>query len=241
MPLRRSQLLYLATVAGSLLAIVASIRAGGVAREAVLVVSAFLLMIGGPIAILCWFGSLTDLEEKKRARHRQLKKEKLEARLWEHTLRELQTQSGAESCRAPPGSRPSSSARSIEPRKANASVAPASGSRASNDSAIGRMPALFTTVASTIGLMGCFQTVDPAVWPMVHPGMPAPELVALAGAPQQIKTNGPKEVWQYCDDFLRRRADYYVAVFMDNDHVVSVHPLPVYSYSGCEDFYRTTY
>jgi hypothetical protein len=238
MPLRRSQLLYLAAVAGSLLAIVASIRAGGVAREAVLVACAFLLMIGAPIAILCWFGSLTDLEGKRRAHHRQLKKEKLEAHLWEHTLRELQAQSGLA---APLTGRPHSSARSIEPRIAYVSDAPASGSRASNDGAIGRVPALFMAVASTIGLMGCFQTVDPAVWPMVHPGMPAPELTALAGAPQQIKTNGPKEVWQYCDDFLRRRADYYVAVFMENDRVVSVHPLPVYSYSGCEDFYRTTY
>jgi hypothetical protein len=239
MQLRRPALIYLAGATGGLLVVCivcASATSGNSAGELGLAMGAFALMIGAPIGVLCWFGSVTDIDDRKKLRRGLLRKEQREASLFAQTLADLQ----AEAAHARPLSRrlvteaPSVS-QTIDPR------IPPPATQAVSARMSGRLAAFAVTVASTVGLMGCFQTVDPAVWPMVQPGMPAPDLVALAGAPQQIKTNGTKEIWQYCDDFLRRRADYYVSVFMESDRVVSVRPLPVASYSGCQDFYRTTY
>ncbi len=65
------------------------------------------------------------------------------------------------------------------------------------------------------------------------------ELVALLGAPQQIKSDGVRDVWQYCRDFLDRNARYYIAVMIEEERVQAVRPYPVASRAGCEDFYRT--
>jgi hypothetical protein len=87
------------------------------------------------------------------------------------------------------------------------------------------------------------------------------ELTALVGPPQQIKSNGTLEVWQYCragflsrfdrdaqfDQFgreplIKRRAQYYVSVWVENDQVREIKPYPVVSRNaGCDDFFQAVW
>lgn len=220
---RSSPLLLVATAVG-LLAVHSCIMLGGAMREAAVAFCAVALLIGAPIAILAWLGSLPDRDEKLRQQQRNLKKQQSEALLWQATLLELQ----------PPAPSGSATSRAGEEAFARVASAPANwlGRR--------RRPilALCVTVASTLGLMGCYGGPTPN-WAAVHPGMGTPELVSLVGAPEQIKSNGTAELWQYCRDFFGRNADYYMAVLIDSDQVKDVRPYPVLSNAGCEDFYRT--
>ena len=98
--------------------------------------------------------------------------------------------------------------------------------------------------------MGCADTYEalypePLAWDVLRPGMGTAELTALVGPPQQIKSNGTLEVWQYCRDFPGRDegrwARYYTAVLVDRQVVQQVQPYPVMSAAGCEDYYRAEF
>lgn len=243
--LPRSSPLLLLVSAGGLLAVHACIMLGGAMREAAVAFCAFALMIGSPIAILAWFGSLFDLDEKRRARHRQLKNEKSEALLWKRTLLELQPSAW------PPQHRPVLSGSGLigsdgrpASHRAFARVAAALARWFREGKRVKRpILALCLAIASTIGIAGC--GVPPEAWAMVRPGMGTAELVALVGGPDYIRSNGTAEVWQYCRDFPGRDegryARYYTAVLVDRQQVREVRPYPVFSAAGCEDFYRAEF
>ena len=86
--LPRGSPLIVATAA-LLLTVHACVWLGGVMSEAAIAFCAFALMIAGPIFVLAWFGSLSELEEKRRARQRQVNNQKSDALLWQRTLQEL--------------------------------------------------------------------------------------------------------------------------------------------------------
>lgn len=227
---RSTSLLLLAT-AVSLLAVHSCIMLGGAMREAAVAFCAFALLIGAPIAILAWVGSVSELGEKTRKRRLQFKKQKSDARLWQATLAELQRP-------ALSGSASSNLSQSF------AGVAsPPEIRRRRTRSAGRRVSALFAAVASALGLMGCdhydYFYGSPSPWALVQPGLSTPELVSLVGAPTQIRTDGPQEVWQYCRDFFGRNARYYMSVLIVQEQVQAVRPYPVASHAGCEDFYRS--
>ncbi len=227
--LPKSSPLLLLAIAVGLLTVHACIMVGGALGEAAVGFCAFALLIGAPIAVLAWFGSLSDLGEKNRQRHRELKRQRSEARLWQRTLLDLQTSSWSDHHQLA-ASGPSSSAQVHLNKVASAPLRRGPAKR--------RVLALFVTVASALGFMGC-EAVPPANWAMVRPGMGTPELVALVGAPEQIKSDGTAAVWQYCRDFFGRNANYYMAVMVEGQTVREVQPFPVWSDAGCQDFYRT--
>lgn len=226
---RTSPKLLLAT-AGGLVAVHSCIMLGGALREAAVAFCAFALLVGAPIAILAWFGSVSDLGDKTRKRHRDLKKQKSDALLWQATLAELQQPALA-------GNAP---ANLIPPPASVAS--PPKPTRRRTHSA-GRAATLFAAAASTLGLMGCdhydYFYGPPSPWALVQPGMGTAEVVSLIGAPQQIKSDGMQDVWQYCRDLFGRNARYYMAVLIEREQVQAVRPYPVGSNAGCQDFYRS--
>jgi hypothetical protein len=211
--------------------------------EAAVVFCAFALMIGAPIAVLAWFGSLSELDEKRRARRRQRKNQESESLLWQRTLRELQPAWVV-------ADRTSRSASDLTKRDsgpvrqalARIAAAPVTlvgvGKRATSP-----ILALCVTVASTLGIAGC--GVPPEAWAAVRPGMGTKDLVALVGGPDYVRSNGTVEVWQYCRDFPGRDegryARYYTAVIVDKREVREVQPYPAVSAAGCEDYYRADF
>jgi hypothetical protein len=235
---RGSRLLF-ATAAG-LLVVHASILLGGPLREAAVAFCALALLVGAPIAVLVWFGSLSELEAKRSERRRQVKLQRSEALLWQRTLEELRLSAGA----PPRGPAPSMSeaSHSVEPALARVGAALArsvdEGKRATRP-----ILALFLAVASSIGFAGC--GVPAEAWAFVRPGMGTAELVSVVGGPDYVRSNGPVEVWQYCRDFPGRDegryARYYTAVLVENEQVKDVRPYPVLSNAGCKDFYRAEF
>lgn len=211
--------------------------------EVAVVFCAFALMIGGPILILAWFGSLSELEEQRRARHRLLKNQKYESLLWQRTLREL----GAAS--APLHRAPLFEIDAREPaaKSAGRTFARVAAALAKWSREAVRLTrpilGLCLAILSTIGLQGC--GVPPEAWAAVRPGMGTTELVSLVGAPDYVRSNGAAEVWQYCRDFPGRDegryARYYTAILVDRQTVREVQPYPVLSDAGCEDFYRAEF
>jgi hypothetical protein len=248
---RRSSLILVASTAVGLLAVHSCIMLGGAMREAAVAFCAFALLIGAPIVILAWFGSLSDLSEKDRQRSGQLKRRRSEALLWQSTLIELQASARSEHLELMPARAPdlSGGASSSPLGLANVASAPRDWGRSGRSR---RRPilALIVSIAASLGLMGCYPPAPldtwmgypPApleTWSMVHPGMGTTELVGLMGAPNQIKSNGTTELWQYCrDNFFGRKAKYYMAVLIDGQEVRELRPYPVASRAGCEDFYR---
>jgi hypothetical protein len=220
---KRAPILLLATAAGLLLLVHACISFGGTMRVAAVGFCAFALLVLSPIAVLAWLGSLSDLSAKSTERRRLLQKEKAEANLWLATLAELEQP-------APAADSDDGGHRVASP------PAPHLGAKA-------RALGLAAAAASTLGLMGCehydYFYGDPVDIAIVQPGMGTTELVALLGAPEQIKSDGVRDVWQYCRDFLGRNARYYIAVMIEDEQVQAVRPYPVASRAGCEDFYRT--
>src|SRR5688572_16901752 len=87
--LPRGSRLILATAA-VLITVHACVWLGGAMSEAAIAFCSFALMIAGPIFILAWFGSLSELDEKRRARERQVNNQKSDALLWQKTLQEFQ-------------------------------------------------------------------------------------------------------------------------------------------------------
>ena len=228
--------------AATLLVVHASIMLGRAMSEAALAFCAFALMIGAPITILAWFGSLTDREEKRQARHRHKRHARSEALLWQRTLHELQP--------AWPAPALAPKERVSPLRRGRARVAAALAPRLSKGTWLREVKsikrsilALCLAVASAIGLAGC--GVPPEAWAAVRPGMGTTELVSLVGGPDYIRSNGTAEVWQYCRDFPGRDegryARYYTAILVERQTVREVQPYPVASSAGCEDFYRAEF
>ena len=83
----KAPLFIIASAASVLLVHVWILLGAGIAAAAV---CAFALMIGAPIAILFWLGSLTDGEAQRRAQARKLRGEHHDALLWQRTMDELQ-------------------------------------------------------------------------------------------------------------------------------------------------------
>jgi hypothetical protein len=237
--LPRGSPLILATAA-VLLAVHACVWLGGAMSEAAIAFCAFALMIAGPVFILAWFGSLSELDEKRRARQRQVNNQKSDALLWQKTLQELQP-SAREYLHRPSGS-------TNDPNRiahqAFASVASALAAWVSEGRRLTRsILALCVTVAAVLGVAGC--GVPPEAWAAVRPGMGTKDLVALVGGPDYVRSNGSVEVWQYCRDFPGRDegryARYYTAVIVDKREVREVQPYPALSAAGCEDYYRADF
>lgn len=230
--------LLLATAAG-LIGLQACIVLGGTAGKAAVAFCAVALLIGAPIAILAWLGSMSDLDERQRKQRRQLAMQEHEARLWQQALLELQSSALAESLMPLPAEQPRSALARARARVAWPAAPLSSLARRVRRPILG----LLLTIGSTLGLMGC-ETVFPEWgyvpdWGAVQPGMGKRDLVALVGAPQQIQSNGSTELWQYCrDNFRGRNARYYMTVLIDQEQVRDVRPYPVWSHAGCEDFYR---
>jgi hypothetical protein len=227
--LPRRSALIVASAAG-LFSIHACAPLGGVISKAAVVLCAFALMIGGPILILAWFGSLSHSDEKRRADRRRLEHEKADALLWQQTLRELQSSAWA----------PYPDVALMERNVADAYTAPTGeGKRTARP-----ILALCLAAASAIGLAGC-GGVAPEAWAMVRPGMGTAELVSLVGGPDYVRSNGNAEVWQYCGDFLDfddgNYTRYYTAVLVDRQQVREVQPYAVPPTAGCEDFYRAEF
>lgn len=211
---------------------------------------AFALMIGGPIAILAWFGSLPDLDERRRQRRRLLKIEKAQASLWQRTLIELEPSVSAPRPHAEyPARRRDASSSKHDVHRALARVGDALAAelRELRERKSARRPilALLLAVASALGVAGCSMGVPPEAWAHVRAGMGTTELVALVGGPDYVRSNGTAEVWQYCRDFPGRDegrfAKYFTAVLVDGQVVREVHPYRVASSAGCEDYYRADF
>ncbi len=221
---KRAPILLFATAAGLLLLLHACISFGGAVRVAAVGFCAVTILVLSPVAILLWLGSLSDLSAKSAQRRRALRQANAESRLWLATLAEL------EQPQLPPGREAPANVASAPPPRTLATV---------RNRALG----LFAAATSAFGLMGCetydYFYGDPLDIAIVQPGMGTTELVALLGAPQQIKSDGVRDVWQYCRDFLDRNARYYIAVMIEEERVQAVRPYPVASRAGCEDFYRT--
>jgi hypothetical protein len=207
---------------------------------------AFALMIGGPIALLAWFGSLTDRDAKRHDKRRKLKAQREDALLWQRTLEQLRP--------AWPELKNTdwdAAARDIGGREAGSRLRRAWGTVASalpRWSGEGKRFArsimgLCVAVVSSIGFSGC--GVPAEAWAMVRPGMGTAELVSIAGGPDYVRSNGTNEVWQYCRDFYGRDegrfARYYTTVLVSNQTVQDIKPYPVLSDAGCQDFYRANF
>jgi hypothetical protein len=210
----------------------ACILLGGIAGKAAVVICAVAVLIGAPIAVLAWLGSLADTDAQRKRERRRLAVERYQAQLWCDTLMELQPAAYAEIAPLIRSQPPRVSSPSPVVWGSRLLQRPVAGARR-------RILALVFTIGSVIGLMGC-DTTGPD-WAAVQPGMAKTDLVALVGAPQQIKTNGSIELWQYCRDFLGRNARYYMTVLLDQEQVRDVRPYPVWSNAGCEDFFRAAF
>jgi hypothetical protein len=238
---KRSSLLLIVSTAVGLVAVHACILLGGAMREAAVAFCAFALLVGAPIAILAWFGTLTDLSEKSRQRRGQRKRRRSEALLWQKTLMELEADARSEPLRQLPAGVPIFSEGLPTSVAAHARTRPAGKGGAGREDSLSRpILALFVSFAASLGLMACYPPAPLETWSMVQPGMQTTELVGLMGAPDQIKSNGTTELWQYCrDNLFERNAKYYMAVLIDGQEVRELRPYPVVSRAGCEDFYRT--
>jgi hypothetical protein len=238
----RGSRLILATAA-VLLTVHACVWLGGAMSEAAIAFCAFALMIAGPIFILAWFGSLSELDEKRRARQRQVNDQKSDALLWQKTLLELHPLERAYLHRPSRSTNDPHSSDGVAHR-ALEWVASALAECGREGRRLARpILALCVTVASVLGVAGC--GVPPEAWAAVRPGMGTKDLVALVGGPDYVRSNGNVEVWQYCRDFPGRDegryARYYTAVIVDKREVREVQPYPALSAAGCEDYYRADF
>jgi hypothetical protein len=255
MPPKGSSRIFLAT-ATTLLTVHGCILLGGTMREAAIAFCAFALLIGAPIALLLWLGSLPDLESRRQARHRGRKAQLAETQLWQRTL--LEAQAAAAPLPGYNGAvlagsdlQPTAALRPLSSRIASAPALPKHEAERANRPIL----ALCLAVVSATGLGAC-ETIDvfdeprrPDGWMMVQPGMGTAELVGLVGGPDYVRSNGTTEVWQYCRDRSfpikwrdeGRNAKYYTAVLVDNDVIREVRPYPVVSRAGCKDFYRAEF
>lgn len=234
-----SRLLLVIAGLAALLLVHACIVLGGSVVAAVL--CAFALMIAGPVAILAWFGSLTDRDAKKQTDRLKFEVEKSNALLWQQTLQEIQP--AWPEAKASKGHERERSFK-LSVRGMAMSVAAAFAEWMREGRRIARpILGLYLIIISTIGLGGC--GVPAEAWGMVRPGMGTAELVSIAGGPDYVRSNGTNEVWQYCRDFYGRDegrfARYYTTVLVSNQTVQDVRPYPVVSNAGCQDFYRANF
>lgn len=241
--LPRGSALIIASALG-LLAVHAAISLGAGVIAAVF--CAFALMIGGPVAILIWFGSLTDRDGKLQARRATTASEKADATLWQQTIEEArasQSWSGRD-YHVLSGFEERSGAEATEQSSRLAAVASALAQVMHEGKRISRpILGLCFVIISATGFSGC--GVPAEAWSMIRPGMGTAELVSIAGGPDYVRSNGTNEVWQYCRDFYGRDegryARYYTTVLVSNQTVQDVRPYPVMSSAGCEDFYRANF
>jgi hypothetical protein len=244
---RNSIAIFLAAAAG-LLAIHLCILSGGTLRQAAVAFCAFALLIGAPIALLAWLGSLPDREHKRIARLSAAKVQQSEARLWQQMLTELQVATTPTRHYTILSGDPSHHDRTRHPLLSRVATAPP---RATGKGERANRPilALWLVLASAAGLAGCETGTRDEGWMMVQPGIGTAQLVSLVGGPDYVRSNGTTEVWQYCRDRTfpikwadeGRNARYYTAVLVDNDLVREVRPYAVQSRAGCKDFYRAEF
>lgn len=235
-------------IAGGLLVVHTCTLVGGALSKVTIVVCAFALMVGGPIAILAWIGSLPDLDEKRRQRRRLQNIERSEASLWQRTLLELEPSASAPLAQAnyPMHHRAATSGKLDVLSRVVDALAVWMRER---NSAKRPVLALLAVVASALGFAGCSTSVPPPeAWAHVRPGMGTTELVAVVGGPDYVRSNGTAEVWQYCRDSRGfpgrdegRYAKYFTAVLVDGQVVREVHPYRVASSASCEDYYRADF
>lgn len=233
---------YVLAIAAGSSALCACTLAGGMPSRVAVAFYAFALMIGGPIAVLAWVGSLADRDTMGEAQRERLNSAKSDALLWQDTLLELQ---GA----AWPHDTPfiliqPASTRTGLIDKMRAWIVAARDRGISDAKRIKRsILALLIAATSGLGMTGC--GVPAEAWVAVQPGMSTAQLVSIVGGPDYVRSNGTGEVWQYCRDFPGRDegrwARYYTAVFVDKQTVRDVKPYPVLSNAGCEDFYRANF
>lgn len=236
--LRRRSLLVLAAAAALLLLYASTLVGGSVVAA---VVCAFALMIGGPIAVLVWLGSVSDSDAKRLARQRVQKRDTLDAQLWQLTLAEVHASPEWRAVTLDaPVARDESWHRRLSSDVASAWAQALHESRRFARPILG----LSMVILSTIGFTGC-GGVPPEAWAAVRPGMATADLVAIAGGPDYVRSNGTNEVWQYCRDFYGRDegryARYYTVVLVNNQTVQDIKPYPVLSSAGCQDFYRANF
>ena len=241
--LPRGSALIIAGVLG-FLAVHAAISLGGGVFAAVF--CAFALMIGGPVAILIWFGSVTDRNGKLQAQRKRAAGDKADAVLWQQTIEEVQA-TGSWSARDYHVLSGFSAERPLEAPAASSKLAVVASAlaRLMDEGKRTSRPILglcFVIISAT-GFSGC--GVPAEAWSMIRPGMGTAELVSIAGGPDYVRSNGTNEVWQYCRDFYGRDegryARYYTTVLVSNQTVQDVRPYPVMSSAGCEDFYRANF
>ncbi len=155
--------------------------------EAAIAFCAFALMIAGPIFILAWFGSLSELDEKRRARQRQVNDQKSDA------LSVAKDATGA----SPSSAGVSTSSlefveRSEQHGWRSSGVSMGCSALAAWVSEGRRLTrpilALCVTVASVLGVAGC--GVPPEARAAVRPGMGTKDLRRFVGGPT---TSDPME------------------------------------------------
>ncbi|CAN1723971.1 Lipoprotein SmpA/OmlA domain-containing protein [Hyphomicrobium sp. 1Nfss2.1] len=241
--LPRGSALIIAGVLG-LLAVHLAVALGGSFFAAVF--CTFALMIGAPVAILIWFGSLTDRNGKLQAQRTRMAGDKADATLWQQTIEEARASSSwsARDYHVLSGLEERSGAEATAQSSRLAAVASALAQMMHEGKRISRpILGLCFVIISAAGFSGC--GVPAEAWSMIRPGMGTAELVSIAGGPDYVRSNGTNEVWQYCRDFYGRDegryARYYTTVLVSNQTVQDVRPYPVMSSAGCEDFYRANF
>jgi len=231
---------FLLAAAIIVLLVHACILIGG-AKVAV-VVCTFALMIGGPVALLIWFGSLSDLEERQRRQRRDRHQAHTDAALWQQTLNAMQATYAAPFHIAQTTASPAANISTAAIRPSIHFARQASSGRRGY---VRPILALSAMVASAIGVAGCATEIPPEAWSAVRPGMKTAELVSLIGGPDYVRSNGAAEVWQYCRDSYGRdegrNALYYTAILIDKQEIRDVKVHPVYSGAGCQEFYRASF
>ncbi|WP_157066724.1 hypothetical protein [Hyphomicrobium sulfonivorans] len=234
---------FLLAAAIIVLLVHACILIGG-AKVAV-VLCTFALMIGGPVALLIWLGSLPDLEERQRQRRRDRHQAHADAALWQQTLNAMQATYPAPRHMQHTGALAPANAVRTQPRTARAGAHLTPHTPSGIRRCIRPILALSAMVASAIGVAGCATEIPPEAWSAVRPGMKTAELVSLIGGPDYVRSNGAAEVWQYCRDSYGRdegrNALYYTAILIDKQEIRDVKVHPVYSGAGCQEFYRASF
>jgi len=241
--LPRGSALIIAGVLG-LLAVHLAVALGGSVFAAVF--CTFALMIGAPVAILIWFGSLTDRNGKLQAQRTRAAGDKADAALWQRTIEDAQTTASwrAREYHVLSGFSDDRDHQAKAESSKLAVVASALAELMNEGKRISRpILGLCFVIISATGFSGC--GVPDEAWAMIRPGMGTAELVSIAGGPDYVRSNGTNEVWQYCRDFYGRDegryARYYTTVLVSNQTVQDVRPYPVMSSAGCEDFYRANF
>lgn len=241
---KRSPFLLIAAI--TVLLVHACILVGG--GKLAIALCTFALMIGGPMALLIWLGSLPDAEARRQQLRRHRAQHAADARLWQRTLSEMTASfelSPHDMQTAQHQPMPFGTTNRTASRKSRLGHRQYSVRQPQAGRAVRPILALSAMVASAIGVAGCANEIPAEAWTAVRPGMQTAELVSLIGGPDYVRSNGAAEVWQYCRDTYGRdegrNARYYTAILVDKQQVKDVQTHPVYSDAGCQAFYRASF